>query len=673
MDRVQLLIKQNISDEHFGVAELAEAMHMSRSSLLRKIKKHTNLSASQFIRKERLGKGMELLRESSLTVSEISGEVGFDSPSYFIKCFREEYGFPPGEARKMDVPEEITPTANEQSLPYVKIGIGAVLVLAVILLFLFLPKNEPAPEPKEKSIAILPFKNESSDSSNLYFVNGLMESALSNLQKIEELRVISRTSVEKFRNSSLTVPEIAEELDVSYIVEGSGQKIGDQILLNIQLIDASSDSPIWAEQYNHEVVDVFSLQNDIARNIAEAVEVIITPEELEQIEKIPTENMVAYDYYLKALDPFNSETREGLEEAIPLFEKAIEEDPQFAMAYAYLAISYYFLDIFQAEKQYTEVINNYADKALLYDSKSAVSLIAKAFYYMQTREYNLAVPHLEKALEYNPNSAAVVQMLADLYASYIPNTSKYLAYALKGIKLDIAATDSSTKSNLYLHLSNAFVQTGFVDEAIEYINKSLEQNPDNFFSPYVKAFILAAKDKDLERTSNMLKEEWIKDTTRLDILQDIGKIFYYMEEYDSSHKYYKKFVDAKRRNNFEMYKSEDFKIGYVYELTGHADEAGPFFESFAEYVNNDESIYKDASQAAIYAHDGKYDLAIEYLNKFALKDNFQYWVVLFLDMDPVFKKLEGHPDYPATIKKIKDRFWENHNRLRKSLEEEGLI
>jgi tetratricopeptide (TPR) repeat protein len=131
---------------------------------------------------------------------------------------------------------------------------------------------------------------------------------------------------------------------------------------------------------------------------------------------------------------YYNRTPENLEKAISLFEKAIEEDDQFALAYANVAISYYFLDVNQKEKQYTEQINNFADKALLYDSRSAESLIAKALYYMQIEEYNLALPHLEKALEYNPNSLAVVQMLADLYARVIPNTAKYLEYALKGIQ-----------------------------------------------------------------------------------------------------------------------------------------------------------------------------------------------------------------------------------------------
>ncbi len=129
---------------------------------------------------------------------------------------------------------------------------------------------------------------------------------------------------------------------------------------------------------------------------------------------------MAYDYYLQALDPFHSQTHEGLQQAIGLFEKAIEEDPEFALAYANIAISYYLLEMFQIEKQYTEKINSYADKALLYDSKSAESLVAKAFYYIQTKEYQLALPHLEKALEYNPNSSLAVQMLADFYFRLIP-------------------------------------------------------------------------------------------------------------------------------------------------------------------------------------------------------------------------------------------------------------
>ena len=152
------------------------------------------------------------------------------------------------------------------------------------------------------------------------------------------------------------------------------------------------------------------------------------------------------------------------------------------------------------DKKHTEEINSYADKALLYDSHSAESLIAKAFYYIQTNEYKLALPHLEKALEYNPNSSFAIQMLADFYFRIMPNSGKYLEYALKGVQLNVAGADSITQSYLYLNLSNAFIQNGFEDEAIEYVNKSLSLHAENYYAPYVKALIMYAKEGNIEQT-----------------------------------------------------------------------------------------------------------------------------------------------------------------------------
>ena len=500
-----------------------------------------------------------------------------------------------------------------------------------------------------------------------------MESTLNNLQKIEDLRVISRTSVEKYRNTDKAIPEIAEELNVNYFVEGSGQKIGDQVVLNIQLIEASSDRHLWAEQYSRKVGDIFALQNEVATKITEAIEAIVTPAELEQIQKKPTENLQAYDYYLQALDPFYSRTNENLKRAIALFEKAIEHDPQFALAHANIAIAYFFLDLHQIEKQYTEQINNYADKALLYDSRSAESLIAKALYYMHTHEYRLALPHLEKALEYNPNSSAAIQVLADFYARVIPNTAKYLEYALRGIQLDIAANDSIQRSYIYLQMSNALIQNGFVDESMAYINQSLDYDPNNYYSPHLKAFILYAEDQNIERTKELLIKEWSKDTTRLDILQDVAKIFYLQEDYDSAFHYYKKLVEARDRNSLDIYAHENIKVGVVYEKLGLNDRAAEFFQSFGEYCERDESIYQSASMAVKYAHEGETDQAIEQLKVFAEQGNYQYWIVLFLEMDPLIKSLKNHPEFDETIQKIKDRFWEDHQKLKQSLEEKGLI
>ncbi len=682
IEKIESIILENLSNEKFGVSELAEHLNMSRSNLLRKIKKNTQLSASQFIRQVRLNKSMELLKDTSYNVSEVSFQVGFGSTSYFIKCFREYFGYSPGEARK-SVSPVLLEVEEEENKPipvaFIKQYRNPIRVLSLFILllivsfFIYKKTDENQGLDIEKSIAVLPFKNESSDSSNLYFVNGLIESTINNLQKIKDLRVISRTSVEKYRYTNKNIPDIAEELNVNYLVEGSGQRVGDRILLNIQLIDALKDKTIWVKQYNKQIVDVFELQNEVAKKITEAIKVKVTSEEMNFLETKPTENVLAYEYYLKALDPYNRRTKEGLEEAIVLFEKAIEQDSEFSLAYAHIAFSYYYIDLFQREKQYSEIINNNADKALLYNTKSAESLIAKALYYMHIKEYKLALPHLEKALEYNPNSSSVVNMLSNVYANYLPNTSKYLTYALKGIQLDIAANDSITRSYIYLNLSNALIQNGFVTEARKYIDIALDYNPENYFAPYAKAFILYAQDKNIERTKGLLIDEFQKDTTRLDILQEVAKLHFFQEDYATAFLYYEAFVKARKERDLEMYPHEDIKIGIVYEKMGLKAEASEFLDAYATYCNKDESIYKSASLAALYAHEGKMDEAIEQLKIFATQSNYQYWILMFMEMDPVFKSLKNHPDFDTVMQKIKVNFWSNQEELKLALEKEGLL
>lgn len=857
IERAESIILANLANEQFGVSELAEAMNMSRSNLLRKIKKQTHLSASQFIRNVRLAKSLELLKETSFTVSEVSHQVGFGSTSYFIKCFRDQYGHPPGELAKsgeIDNSPEILPSRQRQLAaimftdiegytalmqqderlaiafrerhreifefttkkfngrilqyygdgtlstfpstidavqcaidmqlafrreePIIPIRIGihsgdiivteqdiigngvnvaarieslaqtgsvyisekvydeiknqpdlltasmgihtlknvskpmevyavfneelgpvakpeisrtgktgirpaitwSLIAVAALLIVAFSYSAgffDRTPNPDslsslDKSIAVLPFKNESSDSTNLYFVNGLMESTLNNLQKIEDLLVISRSSVERYRITDKTIPEMAEELHVNYFVTGSGQKIGDQVLLNIQLIEASSERQIWAEQYNRKVGDIFELQNEVARKIAGSIEAIVTPAELELIEKPPTDNLLAYDYYLQALDPFLSRTNEGLTQAIGLFEQAIEQDPEFSLAYANIAISYYLLEMFQAEKQYTEKINSYADKALLFDSKSEASLIAKAFYYIQIKEYQAGLPHLQKALEYNPNSSLAVQMLADFYFRLVPNSERYLEYALKGVQLNLAS-DSITQSYIYLQLGNALVQNGFVEEALSYINNSLQYDPGNYYSPYVKILVQYAKDRDIERTTTLLEQTWQNDTSRLDILQDLANFHYYQKDYENAFFYFEKFVNAKETFGLDIYPHEDIKIGLVYQKMGLDEQAADYFRKYVEFCKADQSIYQSASMASLFALEGKNDQAIEQLKIFATQNDYQYWILVFMELDPVMHPLKSHPEFKGVIQKIKDRFWENQATLKKSLEAKGLI
>jgi len=692
LDTLKAIVSAEISNESFGVSELAEATNMSRSNLLRKIKKLTGRSASQYIRQIRLGRAKELLEDTEMTVSEIAFEVGFSNASYFIKCFREEFGFPPGETRKQL--EEVTASKKEQEVDnsldqseHVKpnkrflsqhknkiIAAVSIVIIAMISYYLVNTSTENDQNlSTEKSIAVLPFKNMSADSTNLYFVNGLMEASLGKLQKIKDLRVVSRTSVEKYRTTTASVSAIGEALNVRYIVEGSGQKNGDEVLLNIQLIDARSDTPVWTEQYQYKLDNVFELQNEVAKKIATAIEANITPNELVKLNNVPTESVEAYDAFLKGLEKSQAQTEENLLEAIAYYDQAIQFDKGFALAYAQKAIAYYYLDEFKVKKNYTAQLNENADKALLYDSKSDISLIAKALYYISNQDFNLAVPHLEKALEYNPNSAPVVLILSELYSRAIPDTSKYLKYALLGVQLNIAANDSVSRSYAYLNLSNSFIQTGFVENAEFYINKATKYNPDNPYVPYLKAFIDYAEDKDLETCIAKLKNEWQKDTTRLDVLQEIGKLHYYKEDYKQAYAYYEKFNTLKSEAGIAMYPQEDLKIGIVYEKMGLEEKAKPFIEAYKAYCYNDTSIYQPASLAMLHIYEMRYDEAIAELQKFSYEDNFQYWLILFIEEDPLMKQISAYPKYDSTVQRIKDRFWKNHEETKKMLEDNGLL
>ncbi len=423
---------------------------------------------------------------------------------------------------------------------------GALIFLALTIWLLFSKREGVATKiPLEKSIAVLPFKNDSGDTSNIYVINGLMEAIMNNLQKIEDLKVVSRTTVEKYRDKSKSIAELSEELQVSYFIEGSGQKIGDDILLSIQLIEAHSDRHIWANRYERKMANVFQLQTEVALNVANEIEVVIMPEERQRIEKQPTENPVAYDLYLEGLGKTTEKTEASLQEAIEFFKKAVKEDEQFAPAYAYIAICYYYLDIFQTEKKYGSIINTYADKALLIDGEQGHGLVAKALYYMQDEQYELAIQFLEKVLVFYPNDAWAHNFLSDIYVNYLPDTEKYLTHAIQGIQRTTLDQDSFTASNSYLHLSNALAQNGFIKEAEGYLQRSLDFNPNNIYSKVVRAYIHLAKNANFQNTQTELLNLFQIDSNNLLVVQEVAKVYYAVRDYESTWKYYEKFLAIK--------------------------------------------------------------------------------------------------------------------------------
>lgn len=675
--QVTAAVEKNLSDERFGVSELAAEMHMSRSNLLRRIRQSTNQSASQLIREIRLKRGMELLRAEGLTVSEVAHRVGFGGTSYFIKCFREYYGYPPGEAVKRKEDEGIRQEPVEGGIPHRSRPAFRWLFLIAILLVLssaavYWLMGRQHREPVEKSLVVLPFKNDSDDSTNRYLINGLMEATLNHLQQIKDLRVVSRTSAEKYRHTVKSIPELANELDVSYVVEGSGQKVGNRILLNVQLIDARKDSHLWARQYEREATDIFRLQQEIAKDIASEIRAIVTWEEQQRIERIPTSDLVAYDLFLKATELMRQGGRERLQTAVSLLDSAIARDPEFSLAYAVTAIAYYYLDVFQARRQHGQEIGRYADKALLHDPSAAESLFAKGLFYVNQKEYQQAIPYLEKSLAYNPNSPMIIHFLADFYNTYVPNTSKYLEYALQGIRLDPAAHDSATTSLNYLHLSNALVQTGFVDEALRYIEKSLAYHPDNSYAQWLRAVVVYAKYEDPVRAEKLLLAQLAKDSSQMHILQELGKLYFHTGDDESAFHYYQRFLTLRDAGQLDFFPTVDLDMAILWKRRGNHEESERSFARFKSFADNDPSIYRHMYLALYAAYRGDVAEMNHHLELFAKEENFQYWILLFKD-DIIVAPYRDNPRFKAIFDTIETKFWKENEDIRAALEDKGLL
>ena len=359
IDHLQQILKENLDNEHFGVSNLATAANVSRSKLHRKVHAYNGNSTSQFIREYRLKKGMELLKTLNLTVAEIAYRVGFSSPTYFSSCFKDFYGYPPGEAKTLHqhIAHKISSRREiKHKFPSLKsrwtIGLMITIVLVAVLgtsYYIRTDKTASAMQTEflsgEKTIAVLPLKNWSGDPDLEYIGDGMTDALITRLTRISSItNVVPFTSVIRYKHSDKNVEQIADELGVNYVMQGNFQLSGDQMKIKIQLIDSRSISHTWSEVYqgSWDSEDIFQIQANVVEHIAERMNVVIVGTEKAAVNKIPTQNREAYNHWLKARFQSLKYTQEAMENARPLFEKAIELDPNFIEPYVDLAYQYLF-------------------------------------------------------------------------------------------------------------------------------------------------------------------------------------------------------------------------------------------------------------------------------------------------------------------------------------------
>ena len=242
--------------------------------------------------------------------------------------------------------EDISP--NEQLPRWSKRKFGTLIVTVALLATGLLVFQLWRSWSSEKSIAVLPFENLSQDPENAYFAEGVQDEILTRLSKVADLKVISRTSTQRFKSAPEDLPQIAKQLGVAHIVEGSVQKPGEQVRVTVQLIKASTDAHLWAETYDRKLTDIFAVESEIARSIADKLRAELSGSEVKALAARPTENSEAYQLYLKGRFFWNKRTAKDFHTALNYFQQAIDKDPGFALAYAGLADTYVLLSGFGA-------------------------------------------------------------------------------------------------------------------------------------------------------------------------------------------------------------------------------------------------------------------------------------------------------------------------------------
>jgi len=399
---------------------------------------------------------------------------------------------------------------------------GVLLTLAAALLaaaafaysFYFVA---PAPSPNEKSIAVLPFENRSEDKSNAYFTDGVQDEILTRLSKIRDLKVISRTSTQRYKNRSQKLSEIANELGVANLLEGSVQKTNDQVRINVQLIRAANDSHLWAETFDRKLTDIFSVETEVAKAIADQLRAHLTGQEEQVIAARPTDNPEAYDAYLRGL-AYSLKTANTPANALgaqKYLREAVKLDPKFALSWALLsyvdARGYNSLYL-QPTVALREEARQAAETALTLQPNLGEALHAKGFYhYACLKDYDTAVRYFEQARQLLPNSSRIPESLAYV-ARRRGQWDRSESYFNEAERLD--------PRNVFLLTSHAqsYMILRRFPEALRKFDQVLDITPDDLDTLANKAAIAQAEG-DLPRAAALLAplHPNADDTTALEI------------------------------------------------------------------------------------------------------------------------------------------------------------
>lgn len=567
-----------------------------------------------------------------------------------------------------------------------------VIVGLVVLNIIPRAKRARTTEELERSIAVLPFENMGHNEEDDYLGGAFTDEIIMALQKIKEFeRVLSRTSTLQYEENRPTIPEIAQKLNVNYIIEGSIQKLEGRVRIRVQVIRAQNEDHIWGEAYDEDYMkpeDILDIQSRIARSVADELKVRITPEERMLIEKIPTSNLSAHNFYQRGKEEYTSflfkpiHNREALQSAHEYFKKALEYDATYANAYAGLAlIAYskltrlglYGYTLYEGylERQAFDSVYYWANQALQYDNQLDEAYLVRGKYYHQTGERDKAEEDFQRAISLNPNQWEAYFGIGEM--TYF-DVVKAVEYYRKALSL----TRGSEYQYILMSLSTAYYFAGFSGVAQRLYKNYFIQELDS-----LKYYVLSGMVEpvnDLESAAENLHKAYAIDSTNPTHLFFAGERMIAAGHFKDGLKDLRKYSELCSRYGIIPHNTMH-RVGYYLFQAGYKQDAAYFFDQQEEICKRLIELDRPYAQrdlaqfdlALTYAFRGKQDKAIDQLKMIQNKSSVSLMITGFLSTDPMLESIRNGAEFQEISNDLGIKYQAEHERIRQWLEENDML
>jgi TolB-like protein/class 3 adenylate cyclase/Flp pilus assembly protein TadD len=519
-------------------------------------------------------------------------------------------------------------------------------------------KNEQLPQ---KSIAILPFRDLSPERDQEYFADGIVEAIRSKLAQVGDLRVTSMTSVLIYRNNPKSISEIARELKVDHILEGTVFRADNKVRIIAQLIEAKTDEHLWVGTFDEEITDIFAIQSRIANNVADGMKATLTPEEKERIDFSTATDIKAYDLYLSASNDvrlyFDTRDTSYLWYGHNKLHKALEIDANYDQIYQGLARIWYIRSFTGYGAEGLDSAEHYIKKTLMLNPNNSDAFSLRANLLWNKGDFDGSKKEAEKALDLTPNDISAINVLADYYTSASEEKEKAIPYLLKAIVLSpVNSNNPEDNSAIYSRIGYLYMVTNQPEKAKEFYFKRYELFPENS-NAIANMRLITAFTGQYSEAIKYSKIRVENAPNYLIALDSYGNDLIGLGRFEEALEVFEKMKGIVESNFEENSSTRSFRhrLGYVLWQLGRKDEAEELFKEYEkmmlDYIKDGTKVQgQEYDLAGIYAFTGQKEKAYEMLDK------MPFWFVTnyLIKVDPLFDPIRNEPRFQQIIQKLDD-------------------